>query len=219
MDTRTLPTEEELEQLLTEDSDLFMQALFLYYGEKIMACIGIASRDRLNEHELADAFQDTMMEVLEKVRSDDFDRQRPLRMVFRIAKCRAIDHARRKLGLRRKAKQRELTDMIIQDLSGSDLGLDWKYVAREEQERFNAVLPEIIDGLPERQKAAANAFLLCYEEIRPNDRYKPLADAMSVITGQRETVDAVKSAFRHALDGIRNELKRQGFDFVEGRLT
>jgi hypothetical protein len=92
-------------------------------------------------------------------------------------------------------------------------------IAREEKERFNRELPDIIDGLPERQKAAASAFLLCYEEIRPNDKFKPLADAMGKLTGERFTVDAAKSAWRNAMESIRRELKRRGFDYVEGRLT
>ena len=49
MKTQQLPTEEELAEVLQDDAGLFMQALYEYYAGKIMAWLGKASFDVLDE--------------------------------------------------------------------------------------------------------------------------------------------------------------------------
>src|SRR5690606_2522700 len=96
--TANLPDEQELGEALQDDPEFFMRSLWEYYHKPLIACIGKNSFDMLTAEELADCLQDVMLAVWETVRKPDFDPYRPLRMVFRIARNKAIDYRRRKMG-------------------------------------------------------------------------------------------------------------------------
>lgn len=219
MTTTQLPSEEELEVVLRDEPKFFMQALYEFYSEKVMAYLGKVSWDLLSAEELEDAFQESMIGVWHAIRAEGFDPKRPLRMVFRIVRNKGVDFRRRKLRRSAETNRDEVIDLIVGDLCGSKLAADWECISEEEKRRFNDALPRIIAALPKRQKAAVSALLECYTEIRAKDTYRPVAEAMSQITGKWETVAAAKSALRAGLEKVREELKRQGFDFVEGRLV
>lgn len=210
-------SEEELAELLPDDPGTFVTFLDSDYGGKLMACIGRASLDVLDESELARAYQETLIAVWTTVQKPGFEPNRPLRIVFAIAKNKALDALRRKFGRtkRRVLNESDVTNLVISDLEGTNLGIDWKYAGEEEKRRLHEVLPEIIETLSPRQRAAAAAFYACFEQVRPNDKYRPIVEAMSAITGQAETVAAAKSALTAAFAKIRAELVRRGISFVE----
>lgn len=219
MKTQQLPTEEELADALRDDTGLFMQALCEFYAEKIMACLGTASWDMLNEHELADAFQETVIAIWEIIQSPKFDPNRSLRMVFRIARNKGVDARRQKQRCRHGANETDITDLIIADMEGSDLSLAVRLQSEDEMRRFWETLPKVVARLPEQQRAAAAAFLECYDDIRHGGKWEQIARAIGAFTGKRVTVAAATSATRAALAKIRSELIREKFEFVEGRLT
>lgn len=213
-------SENDLAELLPEEPDEFLRFLHVEYGEQLIACIGKHSYDLLDIAELEDVYQKTLIQVWNKIRKPDFDCQAPLRIVFTIAKRRAIDARRRKTGRRRVVNETELqtqiTDFVISDVEGSNLRIDWKLADEEEKRRLKDALPEIIAELPDRQRAAATAFLECYEEIRPKNLYKPMARSMGKLLGEDVSVDAAKSAWRGAMEKIRNQLIRRKIGFLEG---
>lgn len=218
MESREPTSEEDLASLLPTDPESFIEFLVEDYGDKIVACIGQASYDMLDTAEVEDVLQETLIAVWEKVCDPCFDRRGPLRMVFAIAKNKAIDAYRKKGRLRKKVVvNSEITDLVISDMQGSDLSMAWKYADETEKHRLPELLPGIIAGLPPRQKAAVLAFKECYMEIRAKDKYRLVAEAMSRITGEPETVAAAKSALRAGLEKVKRELIRLGIGFVEGR--
>ena len=211
--------EEELAEFLPDDTDGFIECLHELYGEKIIAWIGKKSLGVLSEFQLQKAYQETLIATWKKVKDPNFDPKRPLRMVFAIAEIKALDARRKKYRRpkKRPVPETEVTNFIISDLQNSDLRLDWQLADEEEKARLQEALPGIVAELPEKQRAAAVAFLECYEEIRPKNLYKPLARAMSEATGGDVTVDAAKSAWRGAVEKIRSELVRRDIGFIEWR--
>jgi DNA-directed RNA polymerase specialized sigma24 family protein len=216
--TVTEPTsEEDLASLLPEEPEYFIQLLFNDYRKKLAACIGKHGRG-LNAHDIKDVLQKTLIEVWDKVREPDFDPDRPLRMVFHVAKCRAIDARRAKLRLKKiGANETDITDLIISDMAGSDLAFDYRYASEEEKGRLDELLPDIVAELPERQKLAVNAFLECYEEIRVKNKHRLVAEAMSRASGEVVDVAAAKSALREGLKKVKSELIHRGVTFLERR--
>ena len=222
MKIQELPTDEELADILRDDAEQFVQALWQCYAHKIMAYLGKVSWDILDEHELADVFQETMRAVWQRVDQDDFDADRPLRMVFRIARNKGIDARRQKMGRRKLDRplinESEITDLVIADMAGSELALAAKLQSAEERRRFEKTLPELVAELPPRQRAAATAFVECYADIRQGEKWEQLAAAMSKLIGEPVTVAAATSALRAALAKLRTMLLERGFEFVGGRL-
>lgn len=217
MEPREPPGEEELAAFLPEDPASFVDFLVDYWGEKIVACIGLESLDSLDTAETEDALQETLIAIWERVSDPSFEPQRPLRMVFTIAKRKAIDAYRKKMRLKKHVVvDSPMTDLLIADMQGSDLSLAWKFADEYEKSRLLEVLPGIVGRLPPRQKSAVLAFKECYADIRAKNKYRLIADAMSQITGQPETIAAAKSALRAGLEKVRNELVRLGIGFVEG---
>ena len=121
MKTTELPTDEDLAEILREDCAGFLQTLSDCYAGKIMAYLGKVSWNALDEHELADTFQETLRDVWQRIRQADFNPDRPLRMVFRIARNKGVDARRRKLG-RRQFSETDIADLVIADMEGDGTG-------------------------------------------------------------------------------------------------
>ena len=137
-------------------------------------------------------------------------------MVCRIARNKSIDARRRKFG-RQSANETDITDLVIADMAGTDLALAAKLQSAEERRRFEETLPHLLAELPQRQRAAATAFVECYAEIRQGEKWEQLAAAMSACLGEQVTIAAATSALRAALAKLRTALVQRGFEFVEGR--
>jgi len=213
-------SEEELATLLPEEPELFIRLLFEDYRKKLAACVGKHGRGLLNRHDIRDVLQESLIEIWDKIREPDFDPNRPLRMVFTIVSCNAIDARRKKLRLaRRGANETDVTDLVISDMAGSNLALDYKYAGEEEKRRLDEILPEIVAGLPVRQRLAVNAFLECYEEIRERNKHRLVADAMSRMCGEVVDVAAAKSALRAGLEKVKADLVRRGIRFLDRRMA
>ena len=219
MKTKELTSEEDLADLLRQDEpEMFLELVDADYGEKLMAYIGKMSLDWLDVDELGTAYTETLLAVWNKIRELDFQAERPLRMVFAIAKKKALDAVRKKARRqkRRAVNESEVADLVLSDLEGTFLRIDAQYADEEEKRRFYEALPEVIAGLSPQQKAAATAFLECYEELRERDKYGPIADIMTSLTGEDVTPGAAKSALRGAMENIRQELIRRGISFLKG---
>jgi hypothetical protein len=76
------------------------------------------------------------------------------------------------------------------------------------------ILLTFIATLPERQRIVAQCFIDNFEDFRERDTYRPLADAVSAITGTTESVAAVKNVWRYAREKIIVELQRRGYTYM-----
>lgn len=129
----------------------------------------------LGEHEIDDVYQETFCRLIRAVRKPNFDRtQPPMPFVQDVAWKAAYDW-----GRRRKRRTMESIDaayeQIADDLKDTTVRREWLMV-KADWPKFQKALDKIIDALPPKQKVAARAFLVSYEQLRKNDysaRRKP----------------------------------------------
>jgi len=216
MPTEQLPSQKELEEALRESPRYFVEAVHEYYQRILMQYIKKHSWGVLDSHELRDAYQETMMAIWERVQKPDFDPDRPLRMVYRIARNIAVTMRRKKMRCKVNADQEVVANAVAGDLTGTTVGLEWRLLSSDERRDFQQTVQEVIASLPPRQRMAAQAFAEVYQELREKDKYRPLAAAMSAISGKTEDVATAKSAWRFARERIQDELARRGFGFMKG---
>ncbi|HUY34367.1 MAG TPA: sigma-70 family RNA polymerase sigma factor [Pirellulales bacterium] len=206
-------SEAELEAVFENDPDFGVEALFEDYGETVFRYIkkhgwGLQHADWL------DVLQQTMLELTVKARSPGFDHRKPLSIVFTIASRRIKDKLRRKKH-QPNSDPDAILDYVAKDYAGSEFAMKWKYADNIHWEDFRQALHEIIATLPGKQLIVARVFVDNYEDFRERDTYGPLAELVSKVTGEAETVAGVKSAWHEAKAKIVRELTRRGFNFFE----
>jgi len=219
METKQKTSEQELEEILDDgDIGFFFEILYEEYQAQIMRLINRASLYLLDESGLQDAFQQTLLELWQVLERGGFDNERPLRMVNRIARVRAKDALRKRLRLRKVGEnEADLSDLLIDDLKDTQFSCETRLAGKEERQRFQNEIPEILAALTQNQRIAFLAFRDCIEEIRANDKYQVVADQIFGATGERLSVAAVRSRLNQAFGKIRDEAQRRSFDFTEDR--
>jgi DNA-directed RNA polymerase specialized sigma24 family protein len=206
-------SEEELEAAFEDDPDFGVEALFEDYREVVFRYIkkhgwGLQRADWL------DILQQTMLELIEKARAPGFDHRKPLSLVFTIASRRIKDKLRR-MKHRANPDPDAILEYVANDYGGSEFGLKWKYADNLHWEDFQQALHEVIATLPGKQLIVARVFVDNYEDFRERDTYGPLAELVSKVTGEQETVAGVKSAWHEAKQKIVREMTRRGFNIFE----
>lgn len=153
-----------------------------------------------------------MIEMLLAARKPGFDPDRPVRLAMHIAKQRTKDR-RSKCRLTSRREGNGYHDHIIEDMKATQLGLkakcdpiDWA--------NFDAALWEKIGTFSPMQHAAAVCFVDVYEDVREQDSYGPLADAMTEFLGKPVSHVAAKSAWHAANKKLADDLRRRGFNFL-----
>jgi RNA polymerase sigma factor (sigma-70 family) len=208
-------TDSELEEQFRDDPEFAIELLHEEFQERIASYLKRATRGLLGPEDLADLYQETMVAVLETARSAQFDPREPWRIIRTIARNTGVDALRRQRTFPERTNEDDMITAVAADLRGTNVGTKWTGMSSEEKTRFAKVLVEIVSGLPERQRVVAVAFVANFEDFRERRIYEPLAKAVSAMTGQRESVVAVKSAWRFARERIREGLVRRGFDFAK----
>ena len=79
--------------------------------------------------------------------------------------------------------------------------------------RLSANADILLGESPERQRIVAQCYIDNFEMFRPRAIYKPLADAVSAVTGITESVADVKNDWRYAREKIIAQLQGLGYDF------
>jgi len=215
MTTDQLPTEAELESILDEDEDAFFELIYEYHQRPLVAYMNKMSRGLLSQEELREAMQDALLCFVQKVRDPDFDRREPKRMLYAIARNIAVRNRRRRIAQPDVADHEAVIQAVGMDLAGTSLGQEWRYESPDRRQSLQEIVVEIVAGLPERQQFAMLAFLDCYTTIRAKNKYGPIKEAMEALTGQPESLAAVKSALRAGLKAVARELKKRGFKYAE----
>jgi len=213
MEAHNPVSEEELEQAFEGDPDFGVEALYKDYYEVIFRYIkkhgwGLQLADRL------DVLQQTMLELIEVARAPGFDPHKPLALVFTIAQRRIKDKLRRNKH-RPSADPDAILTHVAKDYAGSAFGIKWKFADNLHWEDFRQALHEVIATLPGKQLIVARVFVDNYETFRERDTYGPLAELVSRVTGEQETVAGVKSAWHEAKQKIVREMTRRGFNIFE----
>jgi RNA polymerase sigma factor (sigma-70 family) len=207
-------TEADVESALRDDPDFAIELLHAEYQGLIIRYIKRESWSEFGPDELMVAYQETMLALIEKVREPGFDPSRPLRMLYGIARNKAKDLLRER-GHRMNTNEDGYLGAAAADLKNTDLGFEWRLnIGPAEANEFREIVLEIIQTLPPRQRLVARCFVDNYEDFRERNTSKPLAEAVSAVTGKAESVAAVRSDWRFAREKIAAALVRRGYPFI-----
>jgi DNA-directed RNA polymerase specialized sigma24 family protein len=202
-------TEQELDEAFRADPEFGLVALDADFRKDIGRCIKSVGWS-FDSHEIWDVYQQVLLELVEMVREDRVDTNEPLLpLVKTIARRRAVDHLRKK-GHRPKRNLDGVFEKLAEALSSSNLNLRWKYLDRMVQQEFRAALMEEVSQLPTKQRVVAEARINHFEES-----WETVKEEVSRVTRKKETVVAVKSAWRDAKEVLRDKLTRRNFNFLE----
>jgi hypothetical protein len=80
-----------------------------------------------------------------------------------------------------------------------------------ERAELRGVFAELFGQLPPRQALVARLFLLHADDFGPRDTYQRLTEIVEAVTGQPQSVTAVKSAWHAARAALAVELRRRGY--------
>jgi len=158
----------------------------------------------MSVQDLADMWQDTMMELLKKVREGKYGGEQ---RVFSDL-CQII--SRNTIDLRRKHRTRQrVLDDIGKALAGTLTGERWRGTDSELRLELLELIRQEGTKLPEKQRQVLEAFISNFPETA--DDMQALRRYTSELTGTEETLAAVKGAIAVVRRKLRGVLSRKGF--------
>lgn len=208
--------EDEVDSAFRAGSDFGVQYLVMECRDLILQHIKRAGLGYLSPDDMAVVYQDTIVGVIERTRDPGFDPCRSLRMVYGIARNKAVDFLRNRKKHRVNTDYDAILGAVAADTKDTDLGFRWRLkVGSGEAKELREILREFIPTLPERQRIVAQCFVDNFEEFRPRGLYKPLADAVGAVTGITESVADVKNDWRYAREKMIAHLQSCGYDYFK----
>lgn len=207
-------SEEEIEATLRTDPNYAIELLDAFYREQILQYIKRVTWSRLRPDELMVVYQETMLAFIRRVREDDFDPTRPLRLVYCIARHRGYDFLRARRRHRMNTNEEEILGAVADSLKNTETGDKWTLLSPAERKEFKEVVLQVVATLPERQQIVARCYVDCFEVILNEGSFRILAEEVGRVTGKQENVVSVKSAWHAALKKIGPALERRGFNFT-----
>jgi DNA-directed RNA polymerase specialized sigma24 family protein len=159
--------------------------------------------------DLRDVWQETMIELLKKVRDGKYlGEQRVFNDLCQIISRNTID-------LRRKHRTRErVLDDIGKALSGTLTGERWKAADPALRLELLELIRQEGTKLPEKQRQVLEAYISNFPETASD--MQALRRYTSELTGKEETLAAVKGAIAVVRRKLRGVLTRKGFAIHTG---
>ena len=212
--TDPVSSEADLDEAFEDSPEFGIRYLDSEFRERVLRHIKRCGLGFFDFHDLQDVYQETVIGMLEKARKPEFEPCRSLRMVLTIARNKAIDLLRKR-GHKINLDEDAILEVVAADTKGSDILFKWRmHTSPIEARELKEILLRFIATLPQRQRIVAQCFINNFEEFRARDTYRPLADAVSAITGVTESVAAVKNDWRYAREKIMAELQRRGYTYI-----
>jgi DNA-directed RNA polymerase specialized sigma24 family protein len=209
-------SEADLDEAFETSPEFGIQFLDSEFRERVWRHIKRCGRGFFDTHgdDLLDVYQETLIGMYARAKKAGFDPCRSLRMVLAIARNKATDLLRHR-GHRINLDEDAILDVVAADTKGSDILLQWRlHSCPIEARELREILLTFIATLPKRQRVVAQCFIDNFEDFRKRDTYRPLADAVSAITGVTESVADVKNDWRYAREKIIAELQRRGYTYI-----
>ncbi len=158
----------------------------------------------LDPSELRDVYQDTMLSLVRLVGQPNFDSKNPLKIVYHLAKCRAVD------ALRLLANRKAVVGYRAGDASPPPDEL------LSATHQFREALDGVIGNLPDRQQLVFSVFLENLPQFGRRHLFGPLAEKVSGRSKKPETPEGVRSALRAAAANVVAGLARRGWGVFAG---
>jgi hypothetical protein len=157
----------------------------------------------ISAEDLADLWQETLIEFLQQVRARKYTGERKVFTdLCRIISTNAIDQ-------RRRHKSRDnLMDAVADALRGTQTGQRWKETDLVVRHEILRLIREAASRLPEKQRQVLEAFVANFPE---SEDMQELRRFTSELTGNEETVASVKGSLREARQKLRGILRRKGY--------
>lgn len=157
----------------------------------------------ISAEDLADLWQETLVELLKQVRAGKYTGERKVFTdLCRLISTNAIDQ-------RRRHKSRDkLMHAIGEALRGTQTNQTWtdaNPVARREVQRL---IREAAASLPKKQRQVLEAFVANFPESQDMQELRRFTSELS---GEEETVASVKGNLREARQKLRGILRRKGY--------
>lgn len=204
-------TEEELEELLRVDPKFAVDMIDADYRENIWRYIRSRCRS-FDDDDVHDVYIETVKGFIACVKKADFNPVAPLKLVFYIAKLRALDRRRAKRVSRERTFD-ELLDLIVTDMKDTSTRLDWMAMKSNWPE-FRVTLEKLIEELPDKQRDAMNAYVDTYWEIRTQSSMRRLADHIREQYEYDCTASQAADNVRAAIETLGPQLSRAGFNLL-----
>lgn len=205
--TGTATTDEQLEQAFQSSPEEGLARLHQDYQALLGRYLKSLTGGLLGAEELRDVYQETLIEVLKAARRPGFDPERPLRLVYRVARLRAYRFLRR----RRSARP---WDEAAEEASCQAAAA---LLERAEGQELRATLEAAIEELPPRQRLIARITVENIVGLHAAGRYAAIAEEAGRRCGEELSPRAVKSAWNAARAKLVSVLERQGFYREGGR--
>jgi RNA polymerase sigma factor (sigma-70 family) len=212
--TDPVSSEADLDEAFEDSPEFGIRYLDSEFRERVLRHIKRCGLGFFDFHDLQDVYQETVIGMLVRARKPGFEPCRSLRMVLAIARNKSIDLLRKR-GHRINLDEDAILDVVAADTKDSDILFQWRrHTSPIEARELREILLLFIATLPERQRIVARCFIDNFEHFRQRDTYRPLADAVSAITGVTESVADVKNDWRYAREKIIAELQRRGYTYI-----
>jgi RNA polymerase sigma factor (sigma-70 family) len=189
--TQAFEDREVRQLLLGEESDL--AEAFTQVDAHLRKRFVKGARERLpglRPEDLADAWQDTLRDLLKAVRAGSFSADRELApWLWTIFIRRAFDN------LRRKERYQGMLERIRARLDGTTVGDVFGTMEEEERSHVLMLIRQAVARLPARQQTVIQAFV---DHFPASENKEALRERVSEITGREETRATVMRALGEA---------------------
>jgi hypothetical protein len=202
---------EDLEQAFRTDPKYGIECLDAFFKHEVASYIKSAGHGALDVHDIADIYQDVIVDLIEATRKPGFDPAAPMRLVYRIAYTSTMDFLK-KSGIRSAESLDDCLDYLADDFKDTDVASRWKYMTDDQKKEYHNALFEILCDLPEMQRATAIVFITRFKQIRENDLFTAVAEGVREFAKVDMTAAAAKGNWYRARKKIAEELIRRGFD-------
>jgi DNA-directed RNA polymerase specialized sigma24 family protein len=174
-----------------------------HFRDPICGWLRVTHYPGISGEDLADLWEGALIELLEKVRAGKYDGGRKVFSdLCQIIKTNAIDQ-------RRRHKSREkLLHSFGEALKRTQTGQKWKETDPVERRELQKLIREAAILFSEKQRQVLEAFLSNLPESQDMQELRRLT---SELTGEEETLAAVKGSLREVRRKLRGILTRKGY--------
>lgn len=203
----TTDEDENIRLMLIAGSDAEIRDAFVLIDKRLRVPICVWVRKRyypgMSVDDLADMWADTMTELLKKVRDGKYEGDRK---VFSDL-CQIV--SRNTIDLRRRHQSRDKAIAAVgNSLAGTLTGKRWREAQPEQRWEVLELIRQEAAKLPEKQRQVLEAFISNFPETRD---MQVLRKYTSLLTGQEETLAAVKGALAVVRRKLKAVLSRKGY--------
>lgn len=202
---------EELEQAFRSSPRYGIECLDAFFQDEVAGYIKLVGHGALDTHDIADIYQDVIVELIEATQKPSFDPAEPMRLVYRIAYTNTKDYLKKR-GIRSAANLDDCLDYLSADFKDTDVELRWKYLTEDQKKEFNNGLFDIVCDLPDMQRVTAIVYITRFKDVRKTDLFTAVAEGVREFANVDITAAAAKGNWYRARKKIAEELLKRGFD-------